>query len=122
MSPLKLTAALFLALTAGQVCHAQISDRSPSDRAPDPARTEGLRSKGFGLFFHYLSGLQNNAETVNSLGKETGWDECVDEFDVERFANQVAETGAGYVFFTYHDAAGQIPLRAERDVRPPHGL
>ena len=101
MGRLKLAAAvLLLALTAGQICHAQISDRSPSDRAPDPARTEGLRSKGFGVFFHYLSGLQNNAETVNSLGKETGWDECVDEFDVERFANQVAETGAGYVFFT----------------------
>ena len=72
MRRLKLAAAvLLLALTAGQVCHAQISDRSPSDRAPDPARTEGLRSKGFGVFFHYLSGLQNNAETVNSLGKET---------------------------------------------------
>ncbi|MBR4752599.1 MAG: hypothetical protein IK077_12640 [Thermoguttaceae bacterium] len=88
---------------------AQISERNPSDRTPDPAKTENFRSKGYGVFVHYLDGLQNGASTVNSLGKETSWNECVDEFDVELFANQIAETGAGYVFFTVMQQTRSMP-------------
>ena len=95
-----LVATLFVLLTVPQPTKAVVSDRAPTDRTPDPARTESFHSKKFGVFFHYLSGLQNNAETVNSLGKETSWDECVDDFNVSLFADQVAETGAGYVFLT----------------------
>ena len=99
-SPITQVLLALLFCLIGSATLAQISERSPSDRAPDPARTENFRSKRYGVFFHYLNGLQNNEASINSLGKETSWNECVEEFDVERFANQVAETGAGYVFFT----------------------
>ncbi|MBP5621189.1 MAG: hypothetical protein J6X44_04160, partial [Thermoguttaceae bacterium] len=92
---------------------AQISERSPSERTPDPAKTENFRSKGYGVFVHYLDGLQNAASTINSLGKETSWNECVDEFDVELFADQVAETGAGYAFFTVMQQTRFMPAPNE---------
>ncbi len=57
---------------------------------------------GYGLFVHYLNEIQNNAATVQSLGRSTTWDECVREFDTERFAAAAAEAGAGYVIFTTH--------------------
>lgn len=63
-------------------------------------RTEGFKARRYGLFAHYLMRLQNNPEKVNSLGKETSWNDCVNEFDVERFAEDAAATGAGYVIFT----------------------
>jgi len=40
---------------------------------------------------HYLNGLQNSRESINSLGRETPWDECVREFDTERFADAMQE-------------------------------
>ena len=93
-----LIAALCAALIPTAATSAQ--ERAVPDKTPDPARTENFRSKRYGVFFHYLNGVQNSAESLNSDGKETSWDECVDEFDVERFADAAAETGAGYVFFT----------------------
>ncbi len=62
--------------------------------------TDWFQKAGYGVFVHYLQGLQNNAEQVHSLGRETPWDECVDEFDTEAFADTMAEVGAGYVIFT----------------------
>ncbi|MDO4585254.1 MAG: hypothetical protein Q4D62_14260 [Planctomycetia bacterium] len=66
----------------------------------NPDRTLWFQKHGYGIFIHYLDRLQNNPDCVNSLGKQTSWDDCVAEFDVERFANDVQETGAGYVIFT----------------------
>ena len=57
---------------------------------------------GWGIFVHYLEDLQNNPAELNSLGKRTSWDECVKEFDTEKFAEQIAQTSAGYVIFTMH--------------------
>jgi hypothetical protein len=68
--------------------------------APNNPSTDWFRQAGYGVFVHYLSGLQNSRESVNSLGKETPWDECVREFDTERFAQTMQEVGAGYVMFT----------------------
>ncbi len=62
--------------------------------------TEWFQKAGYGVFVHYLAGLQNNREQVHSLGRETSWDECVREFDTDRFADTMAEVGAGYVVFT----------------------
>lgn len=98
VSTLTLVAALMFA--SFSAADAQISERHPTERTPDPARTENFHSKRFGVFFHYLDDLQNKAGAVNSLGRETSWNDCVKEFDVERFADRVAETGAGYAFFT----------------------
>jgi hypothetical protein len=71
-----------------------------SAREPDPGKTDWLVAKKYGVFVHYLDGLQNNPEHVTSLGRHTSWDECVREFDVEKFADRMQEAGAGYVIFT----------------------
>lgn len=89
---------LCLVLSSAKTLFAE--DRPIPDKTPDPSRTENFRSKRYGVFFHYLNGLQNGKESLNSFGKETSWDDCVNEFDVELFADQIALTGAGYVFFT----------------------
>ena len=64
--------------------------------------TDWFSQAGYGVFVHYLNELQNSANTIQSLGRSTSWDECVKEFDTERFASAVAEAGAGYVIFTTH--------------------
>lgn len=63
-------------------------------------RTDWFQEAGYGVFVHYLSGLQNDAEQLHSLGCETSWDECVAQFDTDAFAATMNEVGAGYVIFT----------------------
>jgi hypothetical protein len=63
-------------------------------------KTDWFAKAKYGVFVHFLNGLQNNPEHVASLGKKTSWDKCVHEFDVERFATRMEEAGAGYVIFT----------------------
>ena len=73
--------------------------------APGEARnpnTDWFMKAGYGVFVHYLWDLQDNAAELNSLGRQTPWDECVGQFDVERFAGLMEEAGAGYVIFTMH--------------------
>ena len=67
---------------------------------PMNPNTDWFQKAGYGVFVHYLNGLQNNREQINSLGRETSWDDAVKEFDTERFAEQMAEAGANYVIFT----------------------
>lgn len=62
--------------------------------------TNWFQQAGYGVFVHYLATLQNNPEKLNSLGRETSWDDCLNEFDVDRFAQTMHEVGAGYVIFT----------------------
>lgn len=64
--------------------------------------TDWFQRAGYGVFVHYLEDLQNDPQQIHSLGRQTSWDECVREFDVNRFADAMAEAGAGYVFFTMH--------------------
>jgi hypothetical protein len=67
---------------------------------PRNANTTWFQAAGYGVFVHYLAGLQNNREAINSLGCQTSWEACVHEFDTERFAETMEEVGAGYVVFT----------------------
>ena len=69
-------------------------------RQPEPGKTDWFAASKYGVFVHYLVGLQNNPDHVASLGRQTSWDECVREFDVEKFADRMHEAGAGYVIFT----------------------
>ncbi len=69
-------------------------------REPAPHKTDWFAQAKYGVFVHYLNGLQNNPEHVASLNRRTTWDECVKEFDTERFAERMKEAGAGYVIFT----------------------
>jgi len=72
----------------------------PAQGEPMNPNTDWFQKAGYGVFVHYLNGLQNNPEQIHSLGRTTEWDECVREFDTERFADTMAEVGAGYVIFT----------------------
>ena len=71
----------------------------PHGEPMDP-NTDWFQQAGYGVFVHYLAGLQNSRDQVHSLGRETAWNECVREFDTERFADTMADVGAGYVIFT----------------------
>jgi hypothetical protein len=76
---------------------------APAARAePDNPNTDWFCRAGYGVFVHYLNEIQNDPAAVQSLGRKTSWDDCVREFDVPRFAEAMAEAGAGYVIFTTH--------------------
>lgn len=62
--------------------------------------TDWFRDAKYGVFTHYVSYVQNNPAKLQSLGLHTSWDECVNAFDAERYARDVAACGAGYVIFT----------------------
>lgn len=67
-----------------------------------PQNTQWFQQAGYGVFVHYLYHIQNNADELHSFGKQTSWDECVHDFDTEKFAKQMHQAGAGYVIFTMH--------------------
>ena len=74
----------------------------PAWAATNNPNTDWFLKAGYGVFVHYLEDLQNDPQQIHSLGRRTSWDECVREFDVNRFADAMAEAGAGYVIFTMH--------------------
>jgi hypothetical protein len=60
-----------------------------------------FRDQKWGIFTHFLNHEQNTHGTITNMGiGETSWDECVNGFDVERFAGDLSQTGAGYLMFT----------------------
>ncbi|MFQ9800977.1 MAG: hypothetical protein ACLR23_20920 [Clostridia bacterium] len=60
-----------------------------------------MAERKWGVFTHYLYGVQNNPESpMNQGAGETDWNTCVDELNVDRIAKTLAEVGAGYYFFT----------------------
>ncbi len=75
---------------------------APALAAPENPATDWFHDAGYGVFVHYLDGIQNDADQVQSLGRATDWNACVREFDCERFADHMLEAGAGYVVFTMH--------------------
>jgi hypothetical protein len=72
----------------------------PLFAATNNPNSDWFARAGYGVFVHFLAKVQNNPQCVQSLGRQTSWDECVREFNVERFAEQMREAGAGYVIFT----------------------
>ncbi|MEZ2339206.1 alpha-L-fucosidase [Mucilaginibacter sp. RCC_168] len=53
----------------------------------------------FGIFFHYLNGLQNTKAPWNQ-GKVTSWNDCVNDLNVNKIADQLAAIHADYVVIT----------------------
>ena len=88
---------------------------------PDPAKTDWFVASKYGVFVHYLVALQNNPDHVASLGRQTSWDECVREFDTQKFAERMREAGAGYVIFTMMQRSRFLD-RPERDLRSTNRL
>ncbi|MBR4072978.1 MAG: hypothetical protein IKK24_03445, partial [Clostridia bacterium] len=61
-------------------------------------RTEWMYEKKWGVFIHHLCGSLNDPEHPKSMGKSTGWEETLRDFDCELFASQLHEAGAGWCF------------------------
>ena len=57
---------------------------------------------------HYLFGLQNGKNPITNPRGVTSWEDCVNDFDVEKFVKGVRESGAGYVLFTLCQASAKI--------------
>lgn len=62
--------------------------------------TDWFSQAGWGVFVHYLYELQGNSKRIANNGEYTSWDDMVNKFDTDKFAADVAETGASYVIFT----------------------
>ncbi len=60
-----------------------------------------LHARKWGVFHHYLYGLQNNPALPNNQGAgETDWQTCTQALDVRRIADTLHDIGAGYYFIT----------------------
>lgn len=57
-------------------------------------------SHKWGVFNHFLYVIQNNPDFKNSNGKNTSWDELVNEFDAKKLAKTLYEMGAKYYVIT----------------------
>ena len=77
------------------------ADRQEALRAR--ASTEWMAKAGYGLMFHWTS------QSVGKDGTHKPYAQAVDDFDVERFAEMVEETGAGYVLLTIGHAQSYCP-------------
>lgn len=71
------------------------------------ADTKWFRSIPYGVMFHWTS------ESAPQKGESKPFKEAVQEFNVEKFANMVEETGAGYVIFTIGHAEPYCPAPLE---------
>lgn len=62
--------------------------------------TDWFQDAGFGVMVHYLK------EIVVPAGGSQEWNRAVESFDVDMFAKQVNEAGAGFVMFTLGQNSG----------------
>ncbi len=62
--------------------------------------TDWLKDAGYGIMVHYLK------EAIVPEGGSKEWNDAVNRFNVERFASQVNESGAGFVMFTLGQNSG----------------
>ena len=67
------------------------------------ASTDWMVKAGYGVMFHWTS------RSAPKKGPILPYQEAVKRFDVERFANMVRATGAGYVIFTVNHADPHCP-------------
>ncbi len=67
------------------------------------ASVDWLVKTGYGLMFHWTS------QSVLPDGSNKKFEDAVNDFDVEKFANMVEETGAGYVLLTIGHAKSYCP-------------
>ena len=62
--------------------------------------TDWLKDAGYGVMVHYLK------EAMLPKGGSEEWNKTVDSFNVDKFAGQVNEAGAGFVMFTLGQNSG----------------
>jgi hypothetical protein len=92
---------LQLSLLASAVPLQEIGTHAPLQPPPPSPlpETDWLSAAGHGVFTHFLNNLQNEFGT-NSLGRNSSWNDCVAQFDVDAYAADAAATGAKYAFIT----------------------
>ncbi len=95
--------------------------------------TDRLYSSRWGVFTHYLCGVQNDPGHPSNMGiGTTDWSACVNDLDVNLLAEQLHESGARFLYITimqgsrhmiapnktYDDITGMKPGEAcaERDL------
>ena len=80
------------------------------------ASVDWLVKTGYGLMFHWTS------QSVQPDGSIKKFEDAVNDFDVEKFANMVEETGAGYVLFTIGHAESYCPapIKSWERIHPGH--
>lgn len=71
------------------------------------ADADWLHQSKYGLMFHWTS------QSIGSDGEVNSYEDAVNNFDVERFAEMVELTGAGYVIFTIGHAEQYCPAPIE---------
>ncbi len=71
--------------------------RIPTERR---GNTDWFSKAGWGVFTHYLYTCQCSSSRIVRMDGEADWNKCVNEFDTEKFADQLKEVGAPYVIFT----------------------
>ncbi len=95
---------LTMALLAAMPAHAKVNLGIPKGECRIPAKRRGntdwFSEAGWGVFVHFLWDCQCVGQRSARVGTHKSWDECVSNFDTERFASDIAETGAKYVIFT----------------------
>lgn len=90
----RVIAGLAVGLFALTTAHAQ-------GTAAHTKRAEWMYQAKWGVFTHYLAGLQDP-----SVATVEAWNKSVDSFDVEALAEQVASTGAKYYIITLGQNSG----------------
>jgi hypothetical protein len=63
-----------------------------------------MQNTKYGVMVHYLEQLQD-ARSPWYQGKRTSWNQCVNDFDVNTFAQKMHDIGAGYVIFSVYQAS-----------------
>jgi hypothetical protein len=71
------------------------------------ASVDWLVETGYGLMFHWTS------KAPMPDGSIKKFEDAVNDFDVEKFANMVEETGAGYIYFPIGHAESYCPAPIE---------
>ncbi|GAH11393.1 unnamed protein product, partial [marine sediment metagenome] len=72
---------------------ASVISTKPVEYRGNP-NTDWFRDAGFGIMVHYLKPV------IVSDGGAKEWNDAVNSFSVEKFANQAKEADVGYVMFT----------------------
>lgn len=75
----------------------ETNSRIPAERS---GNTDWFKAAGWGVFVHFLYDVQGAGDHITNMGAVADWNQCVNDFDTERFAEQIKSTGAGYVIFT----------------------
>ena len=76
-------------------------------QAEIPPETKWMQDKKWGISHHYLAGGKLNNAYFN-ITDYTAWNDYVNDFDVNDYADKVAKAGVGYVIFTITQNRGYL--------------